>query len=58
MSALARTLGGPAARSSWRSASTPGLLADIGAVRPLTGLAFAESQVAEMNKYGFEARLG
>ena len=46
MSAPARTRqDGPAARPSCRTAGTPGLLADIGAVRPLSGLALVESQV-------------
>ena len=34
---------------------TPGLLVDIGAVKPLIGSAFAKSQVRDMEKNGFKA---
>ena len=59
MNAFARTrLDGPAARSSWKSVSTPGLFVDIGAVRPLIGLVLVGSQAREMSKHGFEVLWG
>ena len=64
-SALFRSIGAPsrtpaciqkAGMQSWYSSDrSKGLLVDIGAVRPLTGQAFVESQVRDMEAHGFKA---
>ena len=44
------------ANPSWHSSgNSNGLLVDIGAVRPLTGQAFVDSQVRDMEAQGFKA---
>ena len=47
---------GPNVAPNWYSSgNAKGLLVDIGAVRPLTGQAFVESQVRDMEQHGFKA---
>ena len=41
--------------AAWYSGGRAGLLADTGAVGPLTGSAFVQGQVEDMQRHGFHA---